>query len=515
MVTTVENFEFLYREKVAENGALISEISRLKNQIEWFRRQVFGQKSERFVDIPAECELLPGFELPAQIPEIIATPIPAHTRNVTKSGKDKFKVEIPKDLPRETVYKDIPEEEKIDSKTGITLEKIGEEIVEKLAFRPGSYFVKRFVYPKYASKKNTLLGVRQAASEDCIISGSKFDASFMAHIVTEKFAYHMPVNRIIEKLGVERIVVSGQAFCGLLINLGQKVQPLFEEMKKKLFEQEIIFSDDTPVSLIVNGQGKVKQARMWGYMGNKPGAPPYHLYEFSSDRCEIHPLSFLKEFSGILHADAYSAYEKLDGREDISWAACWAHGRRKFENSTSMDEKFRISVLSEMRNLFRYEKVAWNRRPEERLKIRAEKEKPIVDKIFAMFRDKIRSGALLPASDLAKAIGYMQSREKNFRVYLSNPYARMDNNTAERGVRKLVIGRKNWLFVGSRRSGKAVANLLSLVQSCRAMGVDPQAYLEDIFKRLPSYPHKNLFDLLPDQWIKNFGNKKNPNTQHA
>ena len=102
----------------------------------------------------------------------------------------------------------------------------------------------------------------------------------------------------------------------------------------------------------------------------------------------------------------------------------------------------------------------------------------------------------------------MLSRENNFRVYLSNPNARMDNNTAERGVRKLVIGRKNWLFVGSPKSGRAMANLLSLVQSCRAMGIDPQAYLEDIFKRLPSYPHKNLSDLLPDQWVKKFSNGK-------
>lgn len=531
MVTRVENFGQLYEEQIAINSLLMAEnsglnvtlsklkeqlskfhdqtteISRLKEQLEWFKRQVFGQKSERFVDTPSRDELLPGLEIPAPVSEIVATPIPAHVRKVTKSGKDKFKVEIPEDLPRETEYKDIPEEKKVDPKTGAKLTKIGEEVVEKLAYRPGQYFVKQFVYPKYASKENSLLGVRQQPAEDCVITGSKFDASFMAHVVTEKFAYHMPLYRINEKLSLEEIKITEQALCGLVIRLGQETQVLFDEMKKQLFKQEVIFTDDTPVDLIGTGTGKAKQARMWGYISNHPNAPPYHLYEFSSDRCEIHPLNFLKDFKGVLHADAYSAYEKIDRSDEysITWSACWSHARRKFENSQSGDENLRSAVLRKIRHLFMCERIGWSKGPEERLQLRAEKEKPIVDDIFMMLQEKVRAGTLLPKSSLAEAIGYMLSREKNFRVYLNEPYARMDNNPAERGVRKLVIGRKNWLFVGSPRSGKAMANLLSLVQSCRAMGVDPQAYLEDIFRRLPGWPHKNLAELLPDQWAKRFG----------
>lgn len=500
MVTEVQNYEPLYKEALAK-------IADLQSQLEWLKRQMFGQKSERFVDEPSKEELLPGLDFPPETKEIQMTQIVAHTRKNVKN-KESFKIDIPEALPRERIYKDIPEEKKVDPKTGNPLAKIGEEIVEKLAYKPGSYIVKQFVYPKYASKANPLLGVRQAVSEDSIIEGSKFDVSFMAHIVTEKFAYHMPINRIREKLVSANISISDQTLCGLLINIGQKLEPLVTEMKKELFEQKVLFTDDTPIDMIVNGLGKTKQGRMWGYIGNKPGAPPYHLYEFSSSRSEIWPLSYLKGFKGIMHADAYSAYEKLDGYEGISWAACWAHARRKFENSTSMDEKFRVSVLTQMRNLFRYEKVAWLSNPKERLQIRTEKELPIVDNIFSMFKEKIRSSTLLPASELAKAIGYMQIREKNFRVYLSNPDARMDNNTAERGVRKLVIGRKNWLFVGSPRSGKGMANLFSLVQSCRAMKVDPQLYLEDIFRKLPSYPHKNLRELLPGQWNRKFGSGK-------
>lgn len=507
MNKSMENFEQLYNESVIKITSLTSVITSLQNQIDWFKRQIFGQKSERFVDMPGQEELLPGFELPIETKEVQETPIASHVRKSVKN-KEKFKLEIPENLPRETVYKDIPEEQKIDKKTGERLVKIGEEKQEKLGYRTGSFFVMEHVYPKYALKNNALAGVKQALSEDSIIEGSKFDVSFMAYIAVEKFCFHMPIYRVREKLDLEGIKISDQTLCGLLINLGQKVQPLVKEMKKALFEQEVVFTDDTPVDMIVNGLGKTKEGRMWGYVGNKPGNAPYHLYEFSSNRCEIWPLKYLENFKGIIHADAYSAYEKIGAKEGITWAACWAHGRRKFENSNSMDEKFRVSILVLIRNLFRYERVAWNKSPEERLGIRQEKEKPIVDKIFRLFNEKIRSNTLLPASDLAKAIGYMQSREKNFRAYLCNPFARMENNTAERAVRKLVIGRKNWLFVGSPRSGEAMANLFSLVQTCRAIKIDPQAYLEDIFKRLLSHPHDKLRELLPDQWKKNFHQEK-------
>ena len=505
MIKTAEKPDIFSPDLKKENAVLKNEILNLKEQLEWLKRQVFGQKSERFIDPTSENELLPGLMIPDILPDNIGDMIiPPHKRRKKKGGKNQFKVDIPDDLPRKKEYRDIPELSKFDSKTGETLVKIGEEVIEKLAYLPGSYYVKQLIYPKYASKSNSLYGVVQSTSDDCIIEGSKFDASFMAHIVTEKFAYHMPLNRINEKLNCCKIKISPQTLCGLVINLGHKVQILCDAMKKKLFEQRVIFTDDTSVKLIVNGAGKTKTARVWGYIGGKPNAPPYHLYEFSSDRCEIHPMTYLKNFNGLMHADAYSAYEKIDNSEnyEICWAACWAHARRKFENAQSGDQEFRIKILRLIRYLFLFERIALPGDAESRLKIRQEDEKKLVDKIFEMLKNKVKDNSLLPKSSLAEAIGYMLCREKNFRLYLDQPDARMDNNIAENGVRKLVIGRKNWLFVGSKRSGKAMANLLSLVQSCRAMKIDPQKYLEDIFKRLPGHPYKNIAQLLPDIWKK-------------
>ena len=487
-----------------ENKHLKAEISNLQEQLDWFKRQVFGQKSERFVDPVSPDELLPGLDLIEEAQEQLHQKIiPPHKRRVRKKGKNQFKVDIPEDLPRESEIVDIPESEKIDSATGEELVKIGEDKVEKLAFKPGSYFVKEFIYPKYALKGKMLPKIKQQHAEDCIIEGSKFDPSFMAHIVTEKFAYHMPLNRINEKINCYNIKISMQTLCGLVINLGHKVQVLCDLMKNALFDQGVIFTDDTPINLIVNGAGKVKEARVWGYVGGLPNAPPYHLYEFSSDRCAIHPMQYLKNFSGVMHADAYSGYEKIDASEsyDINWAACWSHARRKFEESKSADP-LRENMLKLIRYLFMFERIALASEAEKRLEIRKKSEKIIVDRIFQMLKDKVKDNTLLPKSKLAKAVGYMLCRENNFRYYLSDSRARMDNNTAERAMRKLVIGRKNWLFVGSKKSGVAMANLLSLVQTCRALKVDPQKYLEDVFRRMMGIPNRDLHQLLPDQWAK-------------
>ncbi len=310
--TVVKSVEPLSEEQV-KIALLEEEVRYLKEQLGWFKRQVFGQKSERFIDqVPAN-ELLPGLEASLDELKVNEIIVPPHKRRKKKGGKNQFKLDIPDDLPVVTEYKDIPEEKKVDPATGEKLVKTGEDRVRKLAYKEASYYVKEFIYPKYASKNNSLFGVAQEPADDCIIEGSKFDSSFMAHISVEKFAYHMPLYRVREKLSCCRIKVSEQTLCGLMINIGHKVQPLVDAMKNELFKQEVVFTDDTPVKLIVNGNGKTKEARVWGYFGGKPNAPPYHIYQFSSDRCEIHSMTFFKGFKGIFHADAYSAYEKIDG----------------------------------------------------------------------------------------------------------------------------------------------------------------------------------------------------------
>lgn len=506
-VTIREQNAMLEKQSVmlAKQSAMLEEqnekIASLQNQLEWCKRQIFGQKSERLTDLPGDVPELPGFEMPETIePKVETVKVPGHDRR-KKNRKGSCTVEIPDDMERVEVLIDVPEEERTLS-DGTPLVRIGEDRSEKLAFRPGEYYVKEFIRPKYACPSDSKLGVVQEPMPSSIVEGSKFDTSFMAHLIEEKFAFHMPLYRICEKLAGRDIRVTRQVLSQMVKTCGQRVLPLFDLMIERTLEQGVIFTDDTPIKL--QRKNKCKEARMWIYIGGLPNAPPYHVYQFTTDRSHRHPTKFLENFKGKLHADAFAAYEKLDKFEGVFWAACWAHARRKFENAlTGSSDDPSLWVMQQMRYLFLFERVAWNRSPEERLRIRDEHERPIVNEIFKRFGKELKSGTLLPKSKLADAIGYMQTRRDNFELYLNDADLRMDNNAAERGLRKLTIGRKNWMFVGSEKAGNSMAALLSLVQTCRAMGITPHVYLEDLFNRLLDHPASRLEELLPDQWQKN------------
>lgn len=506
MVKTVEQSVRNTEKGDAEIHALKIEILHLKERLAWFERQVFGQKSERFIDeLPSEIPELPGLIIPeSEGPKIELEIVPEHKRKKKSEGKNQYKVEYPDTLDVEEEVIDIPAEDRFHPKTGEPLVEIGRDVTDKLGYRTSSYYIQRTVTVKYAVKNNSLSSIVQCPVPDCIITGSKFTPEFMAHIITEKYAYHMPYYRIQEKLAAHDIKVERQTLSSLVLNIGFKLMPLYDLLKQHLFRSGYLFTDDTTVNMLDPGNGKTKTTRIWIYSSANPNAPPYQIYSFSPDRSHFYPINFLKDFEGVIHADAYEAYVKLDNDANscIEWAACWCHARRYFEEVKSIDLKLRDDVLRKIRYLFMFERLAWKADSSARLKIRQEHELKVVDEIFDLIKKKVAEGTLLPKSNLAKAIGYMQNHENNFRLYLSDPNIRMENNTAERGLRKVVIGRKNWLFFGSRRGGKAAAVIYSLVQTCRVMGIEPSEYLTDIFKRLMSHTNNDLYELLPDKWVE-------------
>ena len=204
-----------------------------------------------------------------------------------------------------------------------------------------------------------------------------------------------------------------------------------------------------------------------------------------------------------MHSDKYGAYVKLAERKDIIWCPCWAHIRRKFFEAESGDILFREWVLGEIQNLFKLEETAWLLSEEERLKIRKEKEEPIIDELINKIKDKLINGKVLPKSKFREALGYFCSLIPYLKNYLKHPFARLDNNVAERSIRPIALDRKNWLFFGSSEGGEAGAVILSLVQTCKSLGIDPRKYLEDILRRIMSHNSQKLYELLPDQWKLN------------
>jgi len=431
---------------------LQNEVTILKEQLEWFKRQIFGKRSERIAsDLNSEQLTFEGFDNLQTTEEEQQKTVPARTRRKPKrNGQDK--ITLPPDLPVKTTILDIPEEQKVCPETGEALVKIGEEITHKLAHEPGSYYIKEIIRPKYAHPQKEEAGILTAELPDSLLPKCRADESLLAEIITKKFVDHLPLYRIAEIMGRERIGISRKLLSQWVVKTGLILEPLYHEMLKQVLRSQNIFIDETPVKL--QEKGKCKQAYMWVVVGGNASDPPYRIYAFYENRRHDNVLDILQDYGGVLHSDKYGAYQKLAEKKVITWCPCWSHIRRKFFEAEMGNRHFRDWVLRKIRYLFMLEKVAWARTPEERLRIRQEKEIPIIDELIKKIKEKLFDGKILPKSKLREAIGYFCGLIPYLKNYTQHPFARLDNNVAERAVRPLALGRKNWLFLVVRTEGK-------------------------------------------------------------
>lgn len=476
----------------------------LQEQLDWFKRQIFGKRSERMVsDAKSEQLMLAGFEnLSIQEPE--TKKVAAHSRKKpNRDGQDK--ITLPDDLPVKTTVLDLPEEQKTCQETGEALVLIGTDVSFKLAHEPGSYYIKEIIRPKYAHPQKEEAGIFTAPLPDSLLPKCRADESFLAEIITNKFADHLPLYRIAEILKRDGIGISRKLLSQWVIRSAMALKPLYNEMVKRVLASKNIYIDETPVKLWETE--KCKQAYMWVVVGGSEADPPYRIYDFREDRSHDHVLDILKDYRGGLHSDKYAAYQRLAERKIITWFPCWSHIRRKFFEAESGDPKFRKCILRKIRYLFMLERIAWARSPEERLRIRQEKQVPIIDELIAKIKARLTDGKILPKSKLKEAMGYFCGLIPYLKNYTKDAFARLDNNVAERAVRPLAIGRKNWLFFGSPDGGEAGAILFSLVQTCRGLNINPREYLEDVMRRIMGYNSQKLHELLPDEWLKNHHQK--------
>ena len=508
MKTTENPILKLLQEKTetleAENKKLREESVLLKEQLDWLIRQIFGKKSEKVIE---ESEPHPTFpvlddffarEKDDDDDVVVAPPNPDKDRKKPKrDGKNSIK--LPSDIPVKTTLLDLSEEEKICKETGVSLVKIGEEVTRKLAYTPGKYFVKEIIRLKYINPSREELGILCPALPATIFPKCKADDSLLAEVLVKKYVDHLPLYRISEILARDGIGISRKLLSQWVVYCGKALTPLYEEMLKRVLASGNIFVDESPIN--VQAQGGVKKGYMWVIVGGNEQKPPYRIYDFREDRCHKNIFEILKDYKGVLHSDKYGAYEALAKTGKIIWDPCYAHIRRYFFEAG--DSEFKNWVLRKIRYLYMFERVAWTRSEEERLKIRQEKEIPIIDELIKKIQEKAYKADFLPKSKIGKAIHYFLGLVPYLKNYIKHPYARLDNNIAERAVRPLAIGRKNWLFFGSTDAGQSSAIIFSLVQTCRGLGINPQEYLEDVFRRLLDHPANKLHELLPDQWLLN------------
>jgi transposase len=474
----------------------------LQHQVEQLLRRVYGRRSEKLDpnQLMFDGLILQSLDqpLPQPPPEFISEQKVERKKPRTVNRRHPGRIPIPEHLERVEIVLDIPEEEKLCPETGKPLKKIGEEVSEKLEYRPGKLIVNVYKRPKYASPDSTTtVGVITAPMPDHPIEKCKADIGLLSQIIVSKFADHLPLYRqdgIFEREGV---LIPRATQTSWVIQTYEAIQLLEDELKRAVLSSDMLFTDDSIIPLQIKGNGKVKKARLWVYVRGGPG-PPLTVFDFSRDRSKKRPLDFLDGYKGYVHADAYSGYDELFQRPGIIEVGCWVHARRKFDEAVSSRPQEATEIMALIAQLYQREKDCREMSPEDRCQFRKDRSKPIIDGIFKRLEEL--NPAVLPSEPLSKAINYALNQRDALYRYLEDGRLKPDNNTAENAIRPLALGRKNWLFAGSERGARATALFLGLIQSCKACEVNPWEYFNDMLRRIMSHSVNRLRELLPDQW---------------
>jgi len=484
-----------------ENASLKDQLRHALEQINWLKQQLFGKKSERFVGDPKE-QYFPGFEDLIQ-PEIPPPEekihVPAHEKRKAKNTPINT-ISYPEDLPVEEVILDLSAEKKIDPITGVPLICIGEDVTIKLGKKAASYFLKKIIRKKYATVGQPDEGIKTAELPDSIISRCAVDESVIADVITKKFCDHLPLYRQSEMMLRDQIKISRQTLCSYVVQCGKALKPLCDLLEKEIKASGNIFVDETPVDMLAPGTGKTTQGYMVVMAGGESLNPALRIYKFFTSRKHKGFEELFEGYSGVFHSDKYGAYEKEAKHAEKTWCPCMAHVRRKYFEAEGAPD-FREDVLKGIQDLFQIEEDAKELSPEDRVRMRKDRAIPILESLIEKNKQFLTK-RLLPKSKLSAAIGYFLSLVPYLKNYIEHPYARLDNNVAERALKLVVIGRKNWLFVGNEGGGESSAVLYSLSQSCRALGINPYEYFEDVLRRIQGHPFHKLAELLPHQWKK-------------
>ena len=325
-------------------------------------------------------------------------------------------------------------------------------------------------------------------------------ASLLASLVVDRFADYLPYYRLEERINRLGLRIPRSTIARWMIKLSQAVLPLVELMRSVAKQSEVICVDETPVKLLRPGESQAATAYLWTLVGDQQH--PYNVYYFTENRSRAGPEQFLKDYSGVLVSDAYVCYESLQSEwaEQLSWACCYAHARRKFEEVHHLGATPQTTqALSYFQLLFDIEDQGRDLTVEDRWALR-EKESRVVLERFKTWMDEQLVG-MRPKHVLRRPIEYMTKRWSSFTRFLESGAIPLENNAAERSVKLPVIAKKNHLFFASPGGGEAAMILYSFTSTCRRLHIDPSAYLNDVFQRLPTMPVDELPTLLPDRWI--------------
>jgi transposase len=478
---------------------------RHKAEIDALLRRLYGPRSETFD--PAQL-LIFGLEMAETVPvdekvveaesgEKLAT----RRINHHKHGRQK----LPHHLPRIEIVHDLTAEQKKCPCCGEERCRIGSEASEQLEYVPASFKVLRHVRHKYACKAcdeggkgaNIEIATKEAAPIEKGLPGP----GLLAHVIVSKLGDHLPLYRLENIFARHDVSLSRSTMCAWMLAASALVKPLADLMAERVRQGKAIHTDDTTVKVRdARLKGRCRTGRIWAYIGD--GGNPYVAYDYTPDRTRAGPQRWLEKFAGYLQADAYGGYDGIYTREAgggaVTEVACWAHARRKFFEAKDTDGRRAAQMLEFVRQLYAVEGEAKELAHDARRTVRQERSVPVLGKIKTWLDAEAQ--VVLQRSPMGAAIAYALNQWGALNRYVEQGYLNIDNNAAERALKRVAIGRKNWLFAGTDEAGTSHARLWTLIASAERHGLCPQRYLASVLAKIGGTKVSELGQFLPDVW---------------
>jgi len=471
------------------------EIERLKLLIAKLRRMQFGRKSEK-LDWEIEQLELKLDELQAsRAQQVAACPSPMAASDVNRAAK-RARQPLPAHLPRET-HKILPKQDTCPDCSG-SLKLLGEDVSEMLEYVPEHFKVIRRVRVNLACARCDKIVQAEAPSRP--IERGIAGPGLLAHVLVSKYADHLPLYRQAEIYARDGVELDRSTMAEWVGGCSRLLEPLVEALRRHVMSATKLHTDDTPVPVLAPGRGKTKTGRLWTYVRNdRPWGdqtPPAVWYAYTPDRKGEHPQAHLREFRGTLQADAYPGYEEIYKGGRVTESLCMSHVRRPFYD---LYEAHKSAVAKEalerIAALYTIEEEIRGRAAEERRAVRTARSKPLLESMKKWFEETLDK--LSKKSDTTRAIHYALDRWDALTRYCDDGRLEIDNNAAERSLRGVVLGRKNYLFCGSDAGGERAAAIYSLIGTAKLNGLNPEAYLREVLSRVADHPINRVEELLP------------------
>ena len=482
-----------HREQVETDTAQTAQIDHLKLLVEKLRRTIFGRKSEKIVVQLEQLELtLEDLETEQAAAETKADAIAPEIAPKTRPRRKALPAHLPRQAVTHTPAHDCCPD------CGGALQQFGEDVSEQLEYVPESFKVIRHVRPKFACHKCERVVEAPAPSRP--IERGLAGPALLAHVLVSKFADHLPLYRQSEIYARQGVEIERSTLAGWVGASSQLLAPLVEALRTHVLAGRKIHADDTPMPVLAPGTGKTKTGRLWTYVRDDRAAgektAPAVWFAYSEDRKGEHPRRHLKNFQGALQADADAGFHHLYEKGDIYEVACMAHTRRKFYEIHAVHPgPTTAEALDRIGALYGIEEEIRGKSVDVRREVRLSRAGPLLEDFRSWLEKSLRQ--LAPKSETAGAIRYALSRWSALTRYVDDGLLEIDNNNAERALRCVALGRKNYLFAGADSGGQRAAAIYSLIGSAKLNGIDPELYLRTVLDQIADHPVNRIEDLLP------------------